>query len=110
MNLRLLVIGENVAEQMATYDGNLQGPFRAQLDKEQVQKLYEEHGVRAGERQGLLTSLHKELGWEAAFEGDNLLCEMNVNPWARWHSYVVGGCQFEVTTATNEPSFATQGG
>ena len=29
MNLQVLVVGENVAEQMATYDGNREGPFNA---------------------------------------------------------------------------------
>ena len=108
MNLQVLVIGENVAEQMAHYDGNREGPFPARIEKDQVQEMYKEHGIRVGDRQGLLTSVRKTLGWEAAFEGDDLLCEMNVNPRARWHSYVVGGRHFEVKSTSNKPAFATQ--
>ena len=108
MNLQVLVIGENVAEQMAPYDGNAEGPFPARWTDELVQKMYLNHGVRTGDRQGLLTALRDRLGWDAAFEGDDLICHMNVNPLARWHSYVIGGQCFEVKGASNEPAFATQ--
>ena len=83
MNLQVLVVGENVAEQMATYDGNREGPFNAQVSKEEIQRMYEDYGVRPGDQQGLQDTLRKKLGWKATFEEANLLLEMNVNPRAR---------------------------
>ena len=70
--------------------------------------MYEDYGVRPGDQQGLQDTLRKKLGWNATFKEANLLLEMNVNPRARWHSYVVGGRHFEVRSTSNKPAFATQ--
>ena len=43
MNLQVLVVGENVAEQLAKYDGNREGPFVTRMDRRTVQQLYEVH-------------------------------------------------------------------
>ena len=107
MNVQVLVIGDNVEDQLADYDGNRSGPFRAELDKEQVQGLYEEHQVKLGDQALLLRKLHEDRGWKCRFTGDTLVCDSYVNP-QRWHAYTVGGRYFKVDSGTNESSFATQ--
>ena len=104
MNLQVLVIGENVAKQLAEYDGNREGPFVTRMDRRTVQQLYEVYRVQPGDRQGLLAALPKTLFSEATFKDDELVCRVTNNPKARWHSYTVGGCQFEFQSRTAEPA------
>jgi hypothetical protein len=108
MNMQVLVIGDNVEDQLAAYDGNRPGSFEARLDKDQVEALYEEHQVKLGDQALLLRTLREDLGWKCRFAGDNLVCRASTNPRTRWHAYTIGGRYFKVDSGTNESSFATQ--
>lgn len=92
MILRVLVIGEDVAKQMAPFNACLKGPFRETLGRDALRRLCAEYGFDPDDRDSVRDCLRQHFGpgTQTKFSGGEVQCRLSRNPKAKFHACSIG--------------------